>query len=291
MDLKKLRYFLAVAEEGQITKAARRLHMAQPPLTHQLKVFEKELGVQLLEKAGRRVRLTKAGCALRDRAEQILEIVQVTENELKEFGDGLQGSVSVGSGAGWGSSLLPEWIRKFNEAYPAVTFNLFDGTSSRMRELLDNGVIDMAIIPYAIDDSRYEVFRLPAEPMVAAMHPRWAATLSPGGISVAQIADKPLILPRMSRITDFFTKHFADVKIFCLHVDIRSMLAMAACGLGVTVVPESAVRFSRDPGLVYRVIDKPPVTTTANVFWLKNRSLATVARNFIAAFPEELLRG
>ncbi len=290
MDLKKLRYFLTVAEEGQITKAANRLHMAQPPLTHQLKVFEKELGVRLLEKVGRHVQLTKAGYALRDRADQILEMVQVTENELKEYGDGSQGSVSVGSGAGLGSSLLPEWVRKFNEAYPAVTFNIFEGTSLRMRELLDHGVVDIAIVPFAVDDKRYEVFRLPAEPMVAAMHTRWAAELPPGAIGMAQIADKPLILPRMNRLTAFFTKNFPDVKIVCLHVDIRSMLAMAACGLGVTVVPESALRLCRDPGLVYRVIDRPPVKMTANVLWVKNRPLTNVARNFVAAFPEELFR-
>jgi DNA-binding transcriptional LysR family regulator len=288
MDLKKLRYFLAIAEEGQITKAARRLNMAQPPLTHQIKVFEKELGVQLLEKAGRQVRLTQAGCALRDRAEQILNIVDVTERELKEFGDGRQGTVSVGSVAGSGPSILPEWIRIFNASYPDVTFNLFEGTSARMKELMDTGVIDFAVIPFPIDDERYAYFQLPAEPMVAAMHSSWAGALPPGGIGVSQVADKPLILPRKSKITDFFADNFADAKILCLHVDIRSMLTLAACGLGVTIVPKSALRFNRDPELVYRVIERPPLTTTASVFWDKNRSLSSVARNFIAAFPEEL---
>ncbi len=290
MDLKKLRYFLAVVEEGQITKAARRLHMAQPPLTHQIKVFEQELGVQLLEKAGRQVRLTKAGCALRDRAEHILNIVDVTEKELKAFGDGLQGTVSVGSVAGWGLSLLPEWIRVFHAAYPDVTFNLFEGTSTRTKELLDNGVIDIAVVPFAIDDKRYGSFQLPAEPMVAAMQAKWADGLPPGGIGVAAIADKPLILPRMTKITDYITKYFPDAKIFCRHEDIRSMLTLAACGLGVTVVPRSALRINRDPELVYRVIERPPITTTANVFWIKNRPLSSVAGNFIAAFPGELLR-
>ncbi|HMM19271.1 MAG TPA: LysR family transcriptional regulator [Selenomonadales bacterium] len=85
MDLRRLRYFLTVAEEGKITKAAKRLHMAQPPLSQQMKVLENELGVQLLEKAGREIRLTKVGQALCERGAQILDLVDRTEKELKDM--------------------------------------------------------------------------------------------------------------------------------------------------------------------------------------------------------------
>jgi len=87
VDLRKLQYFLAVAEDGQVVKAAKRLHMAQPPLSRQLKVFEDELGVKLLEKAGRQLHLTKAGQALRERGKQIMDLVEKTKKEIQDVED------------------------------------------------------------------------------------------------------------------------------------------------------------------------------------------------------------
>ena len=122
MDIRKLRYFLAVAEEGQITKAAQRLHMAQPPLSQQLKQLETELGVRLIERSGsRKIKLTAAGQALRIRAEQMMELAQKTAKELKDIEEGTQGTLPVGITASWDATFLPKKINAFHEQYPGAS--------------------------------------------------------------------------------------------------------------------------------------------------------------------------
>lgn len=146
MDIRQLRYFITIAEEGNITKAARRLHIAQPPLSQQLKLLEEELGVKLVERGSRQIQLTDAGKILRHRAEQVVELVDSTIKELKDFNEGLQGTLSVGTVPSSGSTLLPERIYNFHENYPGVSFQIWEGDTYRILDLLNNGVIEIGIV-------------------------------------------------------------------------------------------------------------------------------------------------
>ena len=126
MDIRQLRYFLAIAEEGQISKAARRLNIAKPPLSQQLKMLEQELGVILIERGARQIRLTDAGRLLQERATKLLEFLSATTSELKDMSSGAKGSLSIGAVASAGASFLPERVRQFHQRYPDVTFQFWD---------------------------------------------------------------------------------------------------------------------------------------------------------------------
>ena len=289
MDIKRLQYFLAVVEEGQITQAAKNLHMAQPPLSQQLKLFETELGVQLIERKGsRKIRLTDAGQALCSRAEQILDLIDRTKKEVKDAAAGLQGTLAIGLAMPWGttlgSTLLLEQILKFHEAYPKVNFQLREEDFYKIDDLLQRGIIDVGITKLTADLEKYFAITLPTEPVVAAFAPKWDDHISASSVRLVDLADKPFIVYR--KYGEQLLKHYQQLgltpRIFCTQDDIRSMLSWAEAGLGVAFVHKSAAKLVTGSKLIFKDIVEPPIkTAVVAVIWLKNRYLSTVARHFI----------
>ncbi len=169
MDIRQLKYFMAIVEEGQISRAAKRLHMAQPPLSLQLKILEENLGVQLIERNTKSLRLTEAGHALYQRAEQIIGLVDSTTKEIREFDQGLRGTLGIGSPPGIGHLYMPPRLAEFHAKFPEVTFQWREGNTYRVLELLNSHVIEVGIVRLPIDDNTYEIKPLLTEPWVAVM--------------------------------------------------------------------------------------------------------------------------
>lgn len=289
MDIRKLQYFLAVAEEGQITKAAQSLHMAQPPLSQQLKLLEKELGVQLIDRGGsRKIELTDAGRALRSRAAQILELMNQTEKEVKDIAEGLHGTLSVGLAMPWGITLgtgfLLKQIRKFHDVYPEINFQVWEGDLDRIEDLLSRRVIEIAITKPPTNLEAYGVVSLPTEPIAAAFVPKCNVSTPVDSIPLIDLVDKPLIIYRKfeKRLLGYYQKLGLKPRILCTQDDIRSMLLWAESGLGVAIVQKSAASLLPGSKLIFKEIIDPVLTTkTISAIWLKNRYLSAPARTFI----------
>lgn len=288
INFKKLQYFLTVAEEGQITKAAKKLCIAQPPLTHQLKTLEEELGVQLIKKIGRNIQLTEAGYALRDSGEQILELVNKAQKELKDIDQGETGTLAIGSVTAWGATVLPDQIFNYSLKYPKIRFRIYEGDNHKITNLLSNGVIEVGVVLVPVDTSIYESIRLPSDPMVAAMNEKWDDYPESSSISLKELSSKPLILHRLSeRITTYYQEQNLKPNIICIHTDIRSMLALASTGLGVTIVPKSSASLKQDNTLIYKEITDPTLPLAVNIIWKRNRYLSTIAKNFLGMFTAD----
>ncbi|MEJ9212692.1 LysR family transcriptional regulator [Bacillus smithii] len=292
MDIRQLRYFLTIAEEGQITRAAKRLHMAQPPLSQQLKLLEQELGVQLVERMGRMVRLTEAGRILQLRAEQIIGLVDSTVSEISEHHKGLRGTISIGTVASTGVTLLPERIRSFHQSYPMVYFQLWEGDTHRITELLESRVIEVGLVRLPIDHAKkYNMLHLPTEPLMAAIGPAWSEGDDDSPIRLSDLADLPILLLRRQHGTFIYEQFLEACKqsgfepnVLCESSDIMTLLALAESGVGITIVPKSAINLRASTSLQFREIIEPSLETTAAVIWLKNRFLSTPARRFIETF-------
>ncbi|MFC3803403.1 LysR family transcriptional regulator [Cohnella sp. GCM10012308] len=172
MDLRQIRYFLTVAEEGQITSAAKKLHMEQPPLSRQMRLIEEELGVALFDRSGRRLRLTPAGERLRERSAGLLRQLEETVTEVRELDGGMRGVLSVGAVVSC-TSLLPGPLRRFRERYPDVSFKLSEGDHHLLGERLDRREIEIAVarLPFEAPggEDRYEIRPLPSDPIVALL--------------------------------------------------------------------------------------------------------------------------
>ncbi|MDT8902396.1 LysR family transcriptional regulator [Anaeroselena agilis] len=288
MDVRDMRYFLAVAEEGSINAASKRLHIAQPPLSRQMRQLEERLGVKLFERGSRKVRLTEAGRLLQHRAEQLLGQLENAVQEMREFDAGTSGTLSIGTVTSAGATILPGVARVFRDRYPGVRFQLWEGETERIIELLNRGSVEIGITRFSSDSAMYQSIRLPNEPLVAAVSKNRAAWLEGADERVAlrELAGKPLLIHR--KYEAMLIGHceqcgFAP-EIVCMSDDVMPILAWADADIGVAIVPRSAIGLVPGASLAYRVIADPHLETTSAVVWLRGRYLSAAARNFLALF-------
>lgn len=160
MEIRVLRYFLTVVREESITRAAEVLHITQPTLSRQLSQMEDQMGVKLFVRGSRKISLTNEGLLLRRRAEEILELVDKTEQELIAQEEQVEGSVSIGCGDLRTVQRLPELIRTFHEKYPLVTFDLYTATADYVTERMDRGLTDIGLLLEPVDLEKYDFIRL-----------------------------------------------------------------------------------------------------------------------------------
>lgn len=292
MDIRQLKYFLAVIEEGQITAAAKKLHISQPPLSHQIKLLECELNVQLFERGSRNIKLTPAGNILRIRAEQMMNLIESTSKELKDLREGLHGTLNIGAVASLGATILPQHIHIFNQKYPNVNFQTFEGDSFKVMELLNNNVVEIGILRTPFNSNLYEYMLQPnnlsSDPMMAVGNSKciWDNIENLKLISLMDIKDNPLIIHRRyeGKILESCRRMGFEPNIFCKSDDIRSMLTWASSGLGIAIVPKSTIGLIKNKDLKFKEIDDPSLETKVAVIWLKSHYLSTIAHHFIESF-------
>lgn len=289
MDIRQLRYFLAIAEEEQITSAAKKLHIAQPPLSQQLRLLEEELGIKLVERGSRKLQLTDAGKILRNKAEQILELTESTIKELKDFGDGVRGTLSIGAVSSSGAALVPEIICSFNQKYPEVNFEVWEGNTYRILEILSSGVIELGIVRTPFNMESLNSVFLEREPMTAVYRDTWKWDKTQGPIELAELKNKPLIIYRRfeKMIMKSCEENSFEPNILCKNDDARTTLLWADSGLGIAIVPRSALALIGSSKLRYREILEPSLETQIAAIWLKDRYLSMAARHFIEVFKAQ----
>ncbi|MGL4511301.1 LysR family transcriptional regulator, partial [Cetobacterium sp.] len=146
MDIKQLKYFLAITEENSITKAAKKLHISQPPLSHQLKILEEEIGSKLFDRTTRNLEITEVGEFLKNRAIQILELINETVKEIKQNQEELEGILKIGFVASSTAALVPKVIPEFSKNNPEVKFELKEGSTYKILDLLNHGTIEIGFI-------------------------------------------------------------------------------------------------------------------------------------------------
>ncbi|HWT70812.1 MAG TPA: LysR family transcriptional regulator [Oxalicibacterium sp.] len=290
MDIRQLKYFMAIAEEGQISRAARRLHMAQPPLSLQLKMLEDELGARLIERNTKSLRLTEAGHALYQRAEQIVGLVDTTTKEIREFDQGLRGTLAIGSPPGIGHLYMPPRIAEFHTAYPEVNFQWREGNTYRVLELLDARVIELGIVRLPIDQNAYEWTPLVTEPWVAVTR-RLRGQPRPASITLPALAQEPLLM--MQRQQGIFSHDMvwdelraANVAptVFCESDNVLALLALVELGLGAAIVPRSAAALKSAKELHVMDITGCKLESAVAITWLRGQRLSAAAKQFLEMF-------
>ena len=167
MDLRQIRYFMTVAEELNITRAAEKLHLSQPPLSRARMELEEELGCVLFIRGKRHLVLTAEGLAFKRRGEQLLTLVDMTKTELSEMQNGISGTLYIGHVDSNGPTLVAEWIESFKKLYPHVTYNLWCGNVDDLTDRLKSGLIDLAITMTPTNSDFLDGFKVFSENWVA----------------------------------------------------------------------------------------------------------------------------
>lgn len=285
MELRQLRYFLAVVEEGLIVKAAARLNITQPPLSQQLKALEEELGTKLLIRNRKHVQLTESGHILERWARQMLEIEQRAEAEIQENTSGFRGRLSIGVVASYGSALLPQHLSRYQQRYPQVMFRLHQGSTQQIIDLMQAGLIEIGFVrePFPRDD--FECFFLPEETMlVAAAKGRFPAKAA--AVEFTSLAGQPLLVHErhLPLVTQNCHQNGFEPQIFCLSDDIYPLLSWAAEGLGIALVPGSAAHLTTDARLQFYSTNPTAITTTGAIIHDKKKPLSAAAQHLLALF-------
>ncbi|AEE14554.1 transcriptional regulator, LysR family [Thermodesulfobium narugense DSM 14796] len=285
MDIRQIRYFLAIVQEGQFTKAASKLNIAQPPLSQQIKLLEKELGVELLIRKAKGIELTEAGQVFTARGEQILNLVDSTKKELSDLSRGHHGTVTIGTVSSSGVSILPKYIKEFHERYPDVTFQVFEGNTIKILDLVSKGVVNIGIVRTPFNLSNYEYIvqasNKPNDPMVVIYTDNWQFRNEKVGL--ADLKDIPLIIHRRYEeiIMNAFSKHNIIPNILCKGEDVRSIIAWAELGIGIAMVPKPPANIFKPKDMKMSEINSKMLETKTVVIWLKNIYLSSVVKNFI----------
>ena len=288
MEIKDMRAFHAIVDEGNISHAAQRLEIAQPALSRQMKRLETSLGVQLFERGSRRIRLTDAGQMLYSRIEKILGMVDGAVQEITEIGSGIAGTISIGTITTSGAMLLPELLTEFHRRYPNVGFKIWEGEGARILELLDNRVIEISITRTRVDDRSYDSIVLTNEPLVIVMNKDNICGKDSNNISLKELHKVPLIIPFRWKNVFLANCREAGVEpnIICVSDSIVQDLLFVKNGMGVALLPISSKNLLTEGELIYKKIVEPEMTTSTVVAWLKNRSLSTSSLHLIKLFRE-----
>ena len=273
MELRLLRYFLTTAKEQSFTKAAEQLHITQPTLSRQMAEFEKELGVTLFVRSGKKLTLTEEGILLKRRALEILNLEERTLEELRGTEAVVEGTVTIGCGEFAVVDTLAKICKRYKEKYPRVQIALHTATADTVYEMMKKGLVDIGLFMEPVDTEGLDYIRIQDSD-------HWCVGMRPDDplaaksvIKKEDLFGKPLILPErmnvQSELANWFGKDFSE-----LHISFTSNLGtnagiMAANGLGYPVSIEGAVRNWREDILVQRRLS-PEITASTVIAWRRN---------------------
>ena len=200
MEIRVLKYFLLVAREENITKAANLLHLTQPTLSRQLMQLEAELGVQLFRRSKHHIILTEEGMLLRRRAEEIVALADKTKEDLQHREEQLTGTIAVGSGELQSSRFLTQLLTAFQAKNPLVSFAIYSGNSDNIKERIERGLLDVGLLQEPVDISKYSFVRTPCREQWGVLIRDDSELASKERVSPAELATVPLILPERESI-------------------------------------------------------------------------------------------
>jgi DNA-binding transcriptional LysR family regulator len=283
MELRRLRYFLAVADELSFTRAAARLQMAQPPLSTQIQALEHELGVSLFDRSRRAIRLTAAGRALVPEARRLLADAEQTARIVRHAGDGTVGRLAVGFVPEAVNGGLPDILRRYRAHYPGVALSLYERTPDDLIRQLHEHRIEVAFLFAPYDDEALHSRCVGVQHLIAALpegHPLAARPV----IDVRALAEGPMILPTRHETPGLFSRVSAlfdelGIQPNVVQRDVwmmQTIIGLVAAELGAAIVP-SSVAAQRREGVVYRRLEQEPAPVELTIAWRRDGESAALS--------------
>lgn len=284
MELRHLRYFLAVAEELHFTRAATLLRVAQPALSHQIRQLEEEIGARLLDRTKHKVKLTPAGEVFRNRARIVLEQANRAAEDAGKIGRGDAGSISIGVGSTGIWSVLPELLRKLRHVSSAITITIREMEPSDQMEALRHQTIDFGIMAAKPIDPELDSTVLSREKLIVALPEGHPATAR-HAVELRSLAQETMILPGRLAMPGFHEivmaacedAGFVPADMLTTRL-IQTVVCLVAGRLGVALVPESFGRNLQIRGVAYRPLRGSAPITELSAVWRRDNDLPLVLR-------------
>lgn len=293
MEIRVLRYFLAVAREGSITAAANYLHLTQPTLSRQIHDLEDELGQQLLIRGSHRVTLTQQGVLFRKRAEEIIAMVDKTEEEFSAMEDSVSGDIYIGGGETQAMRPVAQIIKEIIKLYPGIRFHLHSGNAQDVTERVDKGLLDYGILIQPADISKYDFINLPSKDVWGVLMRKDCKLAEKETVEKDDLLNLPLIcsrqvvLPNYSQnsFADWFQADFKKLNIVATYNLVYNAAIMVDEGIGYAVTLDKLADTSNSSNLCFRPL-KPRLESGLNVIWKKYQVFSPAAQIFLDRLRE-----
>ncbi len=280
MDIRTMQSYLAVIREGTISAAAQALHVAQPSLSRQMKDLEEELGAPLFVRGNRRIKLTEEGMVLRKRAEEMVRLMRITEDEILQVRNNLSGSIRIGAGESIAFHYLSRTAAELAAEYPELRFHIISGDTRDLIDELDNGLIDFAVIFTEVDRALYQSVQLPAENRFGVLMRKDCDLAARKTLTVADLADRPVIISRASEPSLTGTDILSGLNVIATYNLIYNASLMVEDGLGLAICFDHLLNTTGDSALTFRPL-LPSLTASGFLIWKKYQALSPAVQLFI----------
>ena len=294
MELRVLNYFLAIAREQSIVHAAESLHLSQPTLSTQIKGLEEELGKQLLirgTKGSRKVTLTEEGMILRKRAEEILDLVRKTENEITMSDDIVMGDIYIGTGETDGVRLIARAAQKLSSRHPGIHYHISSGNAAYVSEYLDKGLIDFGVVFGDVDLTKYNALETAYSETWGVLMRRDSVLAAREDILPEDLQDKPLILSqqesRGGSLTQWIGREVSDLNVIATYNLLYTASLLVDEGLGYAIGYDKIINTSGNSSLCFRPL-KPRLKNKLSIIWKKYQIFSKPAEKFLEVLCELL---
>lgn len=290
MELIQMKYFLAVAREESISKAADFLYITQPSLTRQIQNMEKEVGQPLFVR-GKKMRLTEAGQLLRRRAEEILALYEKTERELLHPQENVGGDVYLGGGETRAMHILLRAAQKMRTQYPDIRLHIHSGDIADVCEHVDKGLLDFGLVIEPADLTKYESLRLPFTErwglILSKRHPlAEKKEIAPEDLRGVRLIQSRHSLPK-SNVTEWYKSVAQDIEIVATYNLVYNAALMAEAEIGCVLCIDGLINTTGESKVCFRPLS-PPVTAHVDVIWKKYQIFSRAAQIFLQFLREEL---
>ncbi|MDE8672671.1 MULTISPECIES: LysR family transcriptional regulator [Priestia] len=294
MEIRVLRYFLTVAREGNITKAADVLHVTQPTLSRQLKDLEQELGKKLFIRSSHSIILTDEGMLLRNRAEEIVNMVDKLEAEFSSMEETIGGDIYIGGGETEAMKHIARVAKDVQVRYSNIRYHLYSGNEEDITERLDKGLLDFGILIQPADISKYNYLNIPAKDVWGVVMRRDSSLALKESIQAADLLNAPLICSRQAmkqtfsknEFSDWFGEDFHKLNIVTTYNLAYNAAIMVEEGIGYAITLDKIVNTSTNSNLCFRPL-QPRLESGLNIVWKKHHVLSAAADAFLKELQGE----
>ena len=290
MDIRVLQYFLAVAREESITKAAETLHMTQPPLSRQLKDLEEEVGKLLLIRGSKKVTLTEDGMLLRKRAEEMIALMEKTKSELSSSDENISGEIYMGSGETEAVSTIAKVAKNLQKEHPLIRYHIYSGDAEHIVERLDKGLIDFGLLVEPFDNSKYDFIRLPVKDTWGVLMRKDSPLAEKESICAEDLWDKPLIISHQTAISNemiaWLRKDVSQLNIVATYDLLYNASRFVKMGFGYAIALDKLINTSGDSNLCFRPL-YPGSEAGLCIVWKKYQVFSRAAGRFIQKLKDE----
>ena len=292
IEIRLLQYFLAIAEEQSITRAAEYLHVTQPTLSKQMMDLEASLGKQLLIRGKKKVTLTEDGAYLRSRAQEILSLMEKTESAFRESENVITGDVFIGCGEHRTSFAIMQLIKAIMEEYPEIHFHFFSGNADAITERLDKGLLDMGILLEPEINPRYDYQVLPFRETWGILARKDSSFANRNSVTFEELADLPLIMPSQTSNSNQIKSFFADTLVSPNTVATYNLIynagLMVEAGMGYALCIDDLINTEGNHPLTFIPVT-PKLQSDVYLFTKKYQVFSKATKLFLNRLQEEFL--